>query len=299
MVDIRRILCPIDFSDVSRHALEHASAIAKWYEADLTALHVMAPPLLPLPPVLFAEPSHSPVLSEPDRRAAHDRLHEWLAPVRLAGIKTDLIVDRGNPASCILRTAASIHADLISMGTHGLSGFDRLVLGSVTEKVLRKATCPVLTVPPATATAARIPYARLLCPVDFSSSSLAALHLAFSMAKEADADLTMLHVVDWDTDDDLSRVAFDSPEFRRRVEEQTSARLESLVTEDVRTWCKPSTRIREGKPYRQILKAAEEGAADLIIIGVRGRNPVDLALFGSTTNQVVRHASCPVLTLRH
>ena len=297
MVDIRRILCPIDFSDASRHALEHAFAIAKWYEADLAALHVMAPPLLPNPPVLFAEPPHPIVLPESDRRVAQDRLHEWLAPIGHAGIKTDLVVDRGNAASCIVRTAASIHADLIAMGTHGLSGFDRLVLGSVTEKVLRKATCPVLTVPPATSTAAKVPYGRLLCPVDFSSSSLAALRLAISMAEEADAALTVLRVVDWDADDERS-LAFDSPDFRRRAEGEARARLDALITDDVRLWCKPSTRILEGKPYRQILKAAEDEAADLIVIGVRGRNSIDLALFGSTTNQVVRHASCPVLTLR-
>jgi nucleotide-binding universal stress UspA family protein len=297
MVDIRRILCPIDFSDVARHALEHASAIAKWYEADVAALHVMAPPILPLPPVLFAEPPHATVASESDRRAAQDRLYEWLTPIRLLGIKTDLVVDRGNPASCILRTATSIRADLIAMGTHGLSGFERLVLGSVTEKVLRKATCPVLTVPPATSTAAKVPYTRLLCPVDFSSSSVAALRLALSMAEEADAALTVLHVVDWDTDAERS-LAFDSADFHRRVGDEARARLDALVTDDARVWCKPSTRILEGKPYRQILKVAEDEAADLIIIGVRGRNPVDLALFGSTTNQVVRHASCPVLTLR-
>jgi nucleotide-binding universal stress UspA family protein len=297
MTDIRRILCPIDFSDVSRHALEHASAIAKWYEADVAALHVMTRPLLPLPPVLFAEPPHSTVPSELDRRTAQDRLHEWLAPLRLAGIKTDPVIDSGNPASCIVRTAASIGADLIAMGTHGLGGFDRLVLGSVTEKVLRKATCPVLTVPPVTSTTAKVPYTRLLCPVDFSSSSLAALQLAFSMAEEADAALTVLHVLDWDADQERS-LAFDLPEFRRRVEDEARARLEELVTDDARTWCKPSICVLEGKPYRQILKVAENEAADLIVIGVRGRNPIDLALFGSTTNQVVRHASCPVLTLR-
>jgi nucleotide-binding universal stress UspA family protein len=133
--------------------------------------------------------------------------------------------------------------------------------------------------------------------VDFSSSSVAALRLALSMAEEADAALTVLHVVDWDTDAERS-LAFDSADFHRRVGDEARARLDALVTDDARVWCKPSTRILEGKPYRQILKVAEDEAADLIIIGVRGRNPVDLALFGSTTNQVVRHASCPVLTLR-
>ncbi len=74
--------------------------------------------------------------------------------------------------------------------------------------------------------------------------------------------------------------------------------MKALVDEDMREWCRPSTRIVRGKPYREILGAATEDAADLIVMGVQGRNPVDMALFGSTTNHVVRAATCPVMTLR-
>jgi nucleotide-binding universal stress UspA family protein len=184
------------------------------------------------------------------------------------------------------------------MGTHGLSGFERFMLGSVAEKVLRKATCPVMTVPPASVTATKIPYARLLCPVDFSDSSLAALRFAYSLAQEANANLTILHVFDWPVDDELLVERFDASEFRRHVEEGARKRLEALVTEEVRQWCTPSTKMAYGKPYREILAEAEREGADLIVIGVRGRNPLDVTVFGSTTNQVVRRASCPVLTLR-
>jgi nucleotide-binding universal stress UspA family protein len=155
-----------------------------------------------------------------------------------------------------------------------------------------------MTVPPAVETAAKVPYTRLLCPVDFSESSLAALRFAFSLAREADAQLTILHVFDWPPDDDLLVERFDVPEFRRVVEEQARGRLQALVTDDERVWCKPSTKVAYGKPYREILDVAEKEQTDLIVIGVRGRNPLDLTLFGSTTNHVVRRASCPVLTLR-
>jgi nucleotide-binding universal stress UspA family protein len=172
------------------------------------------------------------------------------------------------------------------------------MLGSVAEKVLRKATCPVMTVPPALATTGTVPYTRLLCPVDFSESSLTALRFAISLAKESDAHLTLLHVIDVPPDDELLMERFDAPEFRRYVDEQARRRLEALVTDDVREWCQPETKVSYGKPYRQILETAASEDADLIVIGVRGRNPVDLTLFGSTTNHVVRHASCPVLTLK-
>ncbi len=298
MVEIQRILCPIDFSDASRHALEHAVAIAKWYEAQITTLHVLHPVVLPQPPVFFAgfTPNATPI--ETERLACEARLRDWLEPANRAGVKADNLFDEGNPAFRILAHARSLQADLIVMGTHGLSGFDRFMLGSVAEKVLRKAECPVMTVPPVSATAAKVPYTRLLCAVDFSYSSLAALRLAFSLAEESDAHLTILHVFDWPPDDGLLAERFDAPKFRRTVEEGARGRLEALVTDDVRAWCKPVTKVSFGKPYRQILETAESEAIDLIVIGVRGRNPVDLTLFGSTTNQVVRRAPCPVLTLK-
>ena len=70
------------------------------------------------------------------------------------------------------------------------------------------------------------------------------------------------------------------------------------MPEEARDWCRPSLRIGHGKPYREILGVATEDAADLIVMGVHGRNPLDVALFGSTTNHIVRQATCPVLTLR-
>ena len=298
MIEIRRILCPIDFSEASRHALEHAVVLAKWYESRITALHVIQAPLFPQPPILAAALAEATAPAMPNHKAREEELGAWLAPAHQVGIKTDAIVDDGNAAARILEHASSSQADLIVMGTHGLGGFERLMLGSVAEKVLRKATCRVMTVPPATVTTAKVPYTRLLCPVDFSDSSLTALRFAYSLAEEADANLTILHVVDW-PDDGLLTQRFDKPEFRRRVEDEARSRLEALVTDDVRVWCKPSTKVAYGKPYREILQAAEGEGADLIVIGVRGRNALDLTVFGSTTNQVVRRAPCPVLTMKH
>jgi nucleotide-binding universal stress UspA family protein len=296
-VSIRRILCPIDFSSTSRDAIEHAVAIAKWYESSITALHVIHPSVLPPPPILFAEPS-----DETPTPARHQALKQelrcWLEPAVRAGVTTEALVDEGPPAVRILDYASALQADLIVMGTHGLSGFERFMVGSVAERVLRKAACPVMTVPPAAGSAAKVPYIRLLCPVDFSESSLEALRFAFSLAQESDAHVTILHVFDWPSDDDLLVERFDAPAFRALVETQARERLEGLVTDDVRVWCKPETRVGYGKPYREILTAAEAEAADLIVMGVRGRNPLDLTLFGSTTNHVVRSARCPVLTLK-
>lgn len=299
-MEIREILCPTDFSEASRHALDHAITIARWYDARITALHVIHVPLVPEPPPSILQTGYAgpTTVVTSTYQVCEQDVRAWIEPAQRTGIKTDVSVDEGNTARRILEHARR-RTDLIVMGTHGLGGADRAILGSVTEKVLRRSCCPVLTVPSAAVSVSRLPYKRLLCPVDFSESSLSALQYALSLAQEADASLTILHVFNWTRDGDPLVERFDTKEFRRVVEEDTRARLEELVTDNVRQWCNPSTTVAYGKPYREILELATKDDMDLIVMGVRGRNPLDLLLFGSTTNHVVRRATCPVLTLMH
>jgi nucleotide-binding universal stress UspA family protein len=185
------------------------------------------------------------------------------AAAATARIGLNIVIDVGQPASRIVERAASLPADLIVIGTHGTSGFEHLLLGSLTEKVLRKATCPVLTVPPRAQVTPRPPFEPMLCAVDFSDSSITGL-----------------------------------AEYRRYCERSAMTRIEPLVPDSARASHPPVTRLRSGKPYVQILDVAAAEQSDLIIIGVRGREPLDVTLFGSTTNQVVRRARCNGLTLR-
>jgi nucleotide-binding universal stress UspA family protein len=298
MIDIRRILCPIDFSETSRQAVDQAVAIAKWYGSEIVGLHVVTLPTFPTPPIIAAQVTSWGEPTPAERQAREEELRVWLEPAFAAGLRVQLIVDTGGAVSGILEAAARRAADFIVIGTHGLSGLDRFMLGSVAESVLRKASCPVLTVPPGVRAAAKVPYKRILCPVDFSKSSLAALEYAVSLAKEADADLTMLHVFEWPPEDDILYQQFDATQYHQSLERDARTRLEALVTDEVRTWCQPTTATAFGKPYREILAAAERESADLIVIGIRGRGALDLTMFGSTTNKVVRRAACPVLTLR-
>ncbi len=297
MNDFRRILCPIDFSDASRHAIEHATAIAGWYSSQITGLHVLQQPFHFEPPILFAERGALKDLPA-NRELVWLRLNEWLKPAADAGVQCDARIDQGVPADCILQYAHFLPADLIVIGTHGAGGFEHLVLGSVAEKVLRKAQCPVLTVPPRAEAASKLPFKRILCPVDFSEPSIGALHTALSLAEEADAELTVLNVVDWPDDESCLVETFDSSEMRTQLTAQTAARVDALIPDDARVWSRPSARVAVGKAYQQIVATAADIAADLIVIGVHGRNVLDLTLFGSTTNQVVRRAACPVLTIR-
>jgi nucleotide-binding universal stress UspA family protein len=300
-MNIARILCPTDFSDASAHAADLATMIAGWYKARIAALHVVSAA------VVLPEFSLSPGGSVDE--AALDALRTATAgrftEAAGAGVGVDVFLEVGSPAPLILDRAAALPADLIVMGTHGTSGFQHLMLGSVTERVLRKAVCPVLTVPPRAHATSRIPFGRLLCAIDFSESSMAALQFALSLAEESDARLTMLHVLEWPWEEPPSPRLEDLPveqgaalaEYRRYREKMAVMRLEALAAAP-RLSQLPAVRLSNGKPHVQILEVAQEEGSDLIVIGVHGRNPFDMMVFGSTTNQVVRGAACPVLTLR-
>ncbi len=296
MREINRILCPVDLSDVSRQAIDHAALLARWYNARVTALHVCNPVVIPAADFTAVGPVQFP-LTEDELESARAQVGRFLESAK--GIDTDVIVEHGQPVDRILERATALAADLIVIGTHGASGFQHLVLGSTTEKVLRKANCPVLTVPPHARATSKLPFRRILCPVDFSDSSLAALDFAFSLAQEGDAELTILHAFEWLPEGEpLTNRPINVPEYRLELESELTSRLHALVPDSVRTWCRPTTRVTHGKAYLEILGVAAEGASDLIVMGVHGRNALDLMLFGSTTNQVVRRATCPVLTLR-
>jgi nucleotide-binding universal stress UspA family protein len=297
MTEFKRILCPVDFSDASRHALDHAVAIAGWYESQITALHVIAPAFKFEPPLLFAERGSLTSLSV-DKDEIRTRLDEWLAAARTRRVPSESRLCEGRAAESVLAVAQSIPADLIVMGTHGRSGFERFVLGSVTEKVLRNAPCPVLTTPPRAMTVAKLPFTRILCPIDFSEPSLVALRTAFSMAEEADAHLVVLHVLDWPEDETILFTDKVDADLVVQVEQLVQQRLESFITDDSRVWSRPEVAVTTGKAYREVLASAEDMSADLIVIGVHGRSSLGLTLFGSTVNQVVRRSPCPVLTIR-
>ena len=305
MIEIRRILCPIDFSDHSRRALDHAIAIARWYESTVTVLQVFSP-------VPVAGFGPGPVVFEPIVLTPADR-DQLLADTKTfaesesaPGITIEAVVRGGNTAGEILEQATSMKADLLVLGTHGRSGFERLVLGSVAEKVLRKATCPVLTVPkrvPDAVPAGPVLYKRILCPVDFSDSSLNALKYAMSMAQEADGQLTVLHVVEHELENrvDMAGLAYDAGttigDFLKQREEALRRRLRETVA-GASEFCSVESLMTHGKPWREVLRIAAERQSDLIVMGVQGRGVADLLFFGSTTQHVVREASCPVLTLR-
>ena len=298
MIEFKRILCPVDFSASSTRSLAHAAALARWYDAQLTVLHVV-PTFDPVQfraelgiPVQFVNPvSREEILGELRQLLERAGVPAAAHPVAAAGDASTTIVDQ----------ALTTRADLIVIGTHGRRGFKRLLLGSVAETVLHEAPCPVLTVSPQAEAASPdvVTFKRILCPIDFSPSSLQAFGFALDLARQGDGLVTLLHVVEWLAEDEPRAMAhFDVPEFRRYMVDDARQRLRSLVVAESREWCDINDVIVSGRAHREILKAAEARSADLIVMGAQGRGGIGLAVFGSTTQQVVRGAVCPVLTAR-
>ena len=303
MIAIDRILCPVDFSGFSRRALDYAVGLARWYEARVTALHVYP---MGIPSAAMAP--GSPVVIEPvvmsnaDRELLQTQLRGFAEGERAPGVVVDIEVGEGTVWREIVQRALSLPADLLVLGTHGRSGFERLLLGSVTEKLLRASPCPVLTVPAGAPDVVPIApglFKRILCPTDFSPVAHRAALWAASLAQEADAELLMLHVFEEPMATDLEAFPRSTlAAYRAEYEQWCATRLGESVPAAARVCCTVREMMASGAAHREILRAAAEHGCDLIVMGVSRQRGLGDRVFGSTTQHVVRAAPCPVLTVR-
>jgi nucleotide-binding universal stress UspA family protein len=272
VIAFNRILCPIDFSATSTKALAYARALAEWYGAELEVLHVVAPLEAELPPEagLVAPP---------------------------------LVLLEGPVHEAIVHRARARQADLVVLGTHGRSGLNRLLLGSVAEKVVRSVPCPVLTVPPEArvSPASPVAFRTILSAIDYSPSSRAALRYALDLARQANGRLTVLHVIQYmDPQEPCEHVDAVARANRRRIIAQARERLDRELEAESRTWSEIDgvVALSADRAYREILERGRAIDADLIVMGAQSAGGVELMLYGSNTHHVVHAATCPVLTIR-
>ena len=218
-------------------------------------------------------------------------------------------VEEGEPAEEIVHTAQMVHADLIVMGMHGRRGLPRFFKGSVAEKVVREAPCPVLTVKRAHASRrsrvargcgsdcpvtaeedAMLLVHTILHPTDFSDQAGHAFRMACGLAKDFHAQLVLLHVV--------RHPALLGYEFLG-YEEHPQELVEKLWSLPVPVELGPACRrLEEGNPAEEILRVAELAHADLIVMGRNEPHGLNRLLSASVADKVVRQAACPVLTVR-
>ncbi len=296
-MSIKRILVPTDFSETARAALDQALILTAKFDAELTVLHARL--LFEDDPVeleeklkdLKAEEKHvEEVLLEKmkKRTEAHQHLN----------IKHEIIRGYSAP-SAILGYINNREFDLVVIGTHGRSGLEHFLIGSVAEKVVRYARCPVLTVRSADYIKER--FKRILVPLDFSEPSMQALQTATQWIEKQDGELHLLYAVEQEVHPALyawgMKSIFDMiPDIKEKVEKRMDealkpfAPLQNISIKKV---------VKEGKPHKEIAKYAEEENLDLIVIGTHGMVGLDRFLLGSTTERVIRAVKLPVLTVKH
>jgi nucleotide-binding universal stress UspA family protein len=292
MLKVNQVLFPTDLSDFSKAALPMACALTRVWNARLQVLHVM-------PPILYEEQLEERNHPEAFYAGAEEALAQFIAG------ESDLEIERrvttGQAADSIVEVAGELPADLIVMATHGKSGLARLFLGSVTEKVLREAPCPVLCIKspqkPGGAVPQSLPTIKtILCPIDFSSTSEQILKFACLIARQQKARLVMLHVACLP---DMAYMGYGSPGAPLEMNEFVEDMRKALDRTKVPHLEVPvERRLEDGNPPDVIVDVAQEIGADLIIMGTHGYKGITHAVMGSVAEHVVRKAACPVLTLR-
>lgn len=315
MINLKRILCPVDLSELSMLALRFAQAVASRYEALLTVIHVMQNPYLDIPggetgAFSFGE------LVDLYRKEREEHILDALRCEGAPAVKLDIVFREGTPYDEITKMARETETDMVIMSTHTGQTHDGLA-GGTTERVVRLAPCPVLSVRTdhslekreklehlkdlmnTNSTASRT----ILLPTDFSEHSTLAANYAISLAQEYKADIIVLHVLERVAEftsmmgndlpgyevvlihyDDLSKMA------EKRVKEICDRAAEHNVT--------AHGRIVPGSPKHEIFTIAKSEPIDLIVIGTHGRRGLSRVIHGSVAEAVVRYAPCSVLSVK-
>ncbi len=298
MLTINDILVARDFSPVSDRAFRHALDLAAHTGATLHLLH--------------AEVLHDLEERSEDRPTPADGLDAFrdrlkkngsVSPDALDAVQVTEVTRRDvSAAPAILNYAEEENIDLITLGTHGRKGPSRMLLGSVAEEVVRRAQQPVLTVrgeeeDGRTPTPGTIE--RLLVPVDFSDYSREALRYAHEWAILYDAAIDVLHVVEEDLHPAFYVGGVTSIyDAQPDLDEKVTAKLTEFVDEVLGTPDRVTPHVATGSAPSAIAEFVEDQAIDLVTLSTHGRTGMERFFLGSVAEKVVRHVSCPVLTVK-
>lgn len=307
MLPLRKILCPIDFSDFSRHAMNQAGELAAQFDAELCLLHVTQPiqPISGLSPFPQSVTYDAPALEKSVREGADEQLRELIERHPLPNVRVRPLVQHGYAADEIVSVAAQEDAGLIVLATHGLTGWRQALFGSVTERVLRLASCPVLIArAEEPGGASLLPLRKLVCSTDFSEPSYAALDVASEWAAYFNAELCVVHVVE---PQEQPGFVLEKWQIEEAMQSEAVQQLNQVVEERLPQAAGLRPVVGVGRAADEIAAIAEEGEADLIVIATQGAGgwraflsgtAVERLLFGSVTTSVMKLVSCPILTVR-
>jgi len=285
-IAFRSILFATDFSAVSDAALPFVLGLARRYDAKVIVAHVV--PFTPVEGLATVPPAVDLDLEEQEVKQEFEMCDE---AGRFEGVRHKFIVERGYPPAIVPDLIAMEDVDLVVLGTHGRKGLSKLFVGSVAERIFRKAKCPVLTVGPGSTAISGSGWkpARILLATDFSVGSLHALPYAVTLAEDNGADLILFHavpLVPWEQQSELGTY------YQKR--------LEHLLSSGHRPSCNVEVAVGFDLPAPAILSLTKDKLADLIVMGVH-HTPLpalDSHVPWTTACEVISSAHCPVLTVR-
>lgn len=291
-VKFKNILYLTDFSQPSEAALRLVTTLGRGFGARILALHVLIPA-----PYVYMTPGLTEAAIEAGEETAQAEMQR--VESRLAGLEHKTLVERGLEVwPSVGRAIEQDNVDLIVVGTHGRTGVEKLLMGSVAEEIFRRSPVPVLTIGPGVRSSAHNAgrFRRVLFATDLSPESLAAAPYAISLALQNHARLALLLVMR--RPDSVGEC--DNHLFEMSVAEAMH-RLYEIIPDDKNLALPPEVAVEYGEPAERVVEFANRRGADLIVMGVRsaaGRLGAATHLGRAIAHKIVAHAACPVLTVR-
>lgn len=296
-VQFNSIFCPTDLSDYSNQAILYGIALAKVFGAKLYVCHVVEA----IPAIAYGEPffdiSYQQEIVEQNARKKINELMEKHS------VNWEPVVSIGHVADEIVRTAGEKFIDIIIAATRTKKGLKRLLLGSVTERLIRIAPCPLFILRGSNYDSRIFAkrgfnLRRILVGCDFSEDSGFAVQHGLSLAQEFQAELNLVHVID----SNLYKYSDDMMiELKHKLDDDLrnkfNKKLIEMFPQEAYNWCNLKTILLAGRPHEELVKYAVLKNIDLIIMGTRGIGLVETMFIGSTTDRVIRKSSCPVLSV--
>jgi nucleotide-binding universal stress UspA family protein len=297
-VQLKNIICTTDFSDFSNHAVPFGIALAREFGAKLYLCHVIDLSSVTMYGEGFLDPLEI-------KTKISDHVYDHLEKlIDDQPVDWEPLSPEGHIADEIALMAEEKDVDLVVSATHGRSGLKRLILGSVTERLMRTLPCPLFVVSSpeqdsAASTKEKVSFQRILVGCDFSSDSGLAFQYGLSLAQEFQSEVHLAHVIAPTVYKDLLGPAIEEKEeFQQDLRKKLNEKLTEMVPGEVHNWCTLKTALLAGQPHEELTKYAVVHDIDLIVLGVRGHSLVETLFVGSTTDRVVRVAHCPVLSVR-
>ena len=284
MIRIKKILVPVDFSEPSKKAVNYGLSLALEFEARLVLAHIV-----PYVAVAYL--------------TANTRLLELIPEDYRERLDFEPIVKSGEVRQELLAIVEEKEIDLVVMGSRGRSYFERMLLGSVTERMLRKLHVPVLTVSHLDPERelhkpGPVPLQRLLYATDLAEGSEAGLEFSLRLARGLDAQLTVVHVLQ---PMDSGLVGLETtafiPDYVAAIRAEAAERLNRFVALVSDGSVPITTVLADGVPYETINALAAERKTDLVIINLQGKGRLERALLGTTAERIIRTAAVPILSL--